>query len=107
MLWPPFDSGEAVVSDLTAVAMSDSGLKIQHELASAWSGLIPSFPNDAIYVLPSIEHAVDTIHSLIEDARSNPSRHSEVKCEASILVTGSLHLVGGIMEVAGLSGIAL
>ena len=68
-------------------------LKVQHELADAWQELVPAFPRDNIHILPSIEHAVDIIHA--QDGA------------VDILVAGSLHLVGGVIEVAGLSDIAL
>lgn len=85
--------------DLTSLAMSTADLvhlKTQHELASIWSQLVPIFPAAAIHVLPSIEHATQAVHGL-----SNPPQ------KISILVAGSLHLVGGVIEVAGLSSIAL
>ncbi|KAH7914388.1 Mur ligase [Hygrophoropsis aurantiaca] len=85
-------------SDLTSLGMSDADmkhLKTQKELAEAWKGLAPSYPTDAIHVLGSIEEAVKTIRSLSSDRPVN------------VLVTGSLHLVGGTIEVAGLSSVAL
>lgn len=45
-------------------------------------------------MLPSIEHAVKEIEKL---------QSTSVK----VLVAGSLHLVGGVIEAAGLSDIAL
>ncbi|EGN93006.1 hypothetical protein SERLA73DRAFT_190127 [Serpula lacrymans var. lacrymans S7.3] len=88
--------------DLTSLAMPTSELvhlKTQHELADAWTALVPSFPTDAIHVLPSIEHAVNKVRTIA----SPPTGEREV----NVLVTGSLHLVGGIIEVAGLSAVAL
>ncbi|PSS37346.1 hypothetical protein PHLCEN_2v823 [Hermanssonia centrifuga] len=69
-------------------------LKTQHELEAAWRSLVPSFGPDRVHVLPSIEHAVDLI------------RHQESPT-IDVLVAGSLHLVGGVIEVAGLSEVAL
>jgi len=71
-------------------------LKTQHELANTWSQLVPTFPTTAVHVLPSIEHAIQTVHEL-----SKPPK------KISVLVAGSLHLVGGVIEVAGLSSVAL
>ncbi|KAI6047438.1 Mur ligase [Pisolithus marmoratus] len=84
--------------DLTSRALSNTdlvNLTTQHELANAWSQLIPPFPSDAIHVLPSIEHAIQTVRGLSKAER------------VDVLVTGSLHLVGGIIEVAGLASVAL
>jgi folylpolyglutamate synthase len=50
-----------------------------------------------VHVLPSIEHAVRTVRGI----------KSEGEEEVDVLVAGSLHLVGGITEVAGLSDVAL
>ncbi|KAH9846974.1 FolC bifunctional protein [Lenzites betulinus] len=86
--------------DLTTLAIPESDLahlKTQHELADAWSKLLPSFPKENIHVLPSIEHAVNIVRRL------NASGEREV----DVLVAGSLHLVGGVIEVAALSHVAL
>ncbi|KAG6911229.1 hypothetical protein DXG01_003096 [Tephrocybe rancida] len=84
--------------DLTTVAIAVDDLaqlKTQHELASAWSSLVPDYPTSQIHVLPSIEHAVNEIEKLQGPA------------PVKVLVAGSLHLVGGVIEVSGLSGVAL
>jgi len=81
--------------DLTTLAIPAADLaelKTQNQLSSAWSSLIPTFPAENIHVLPSIEHAVNLVRQLETDAG-----------QASVLVAGSLHLVGGVIEVAGLS----
>lgn len=86
--------------DLTSLAIPTDDLaqlKTQQQLASAWSSLIPSFPSSSIHVLPSIEHAVKEI----ERIEINSAGRTKV------LVSGSLHLVGGVVEVAGLSAVAL
>lgn len=85
--------------DLTTLAIPESDLahlKTQHELANAWSALVPSFPKENIHVLPSIEHAVNVVRKAGEGEKA-----------VDVLVAGSLHLVGGVIEVAGLSHVAL
>ena len=89
-----------LVIDLDSRSVPESELlhlKVQHELADAWSSLVPSFPKDNVHVLPSIEHAVNVVRKL------NASGDKPV----DVLVAGSLHLVGGVIEVAGLSDVAL
>lgn len=86
--------------DLTAHNVHEADLltlKTQQQLASAWKALIPSFLPSSVHVLPSIEHAVNVVRNL-ETTSNNP---------VDVLVTGSLHLVGGMIEVAGLSDVAL
>ncbi|KAF8974450.1 Mur ligase [Flammula alnicola] len=86
--------------DLTTKAIPDADLaelRTQQSLASAWTALFPSFPSKNIHVLPSIEHAVKVIEEVQSDSRTS----------AQVLVTGSLHLVGGIIEVTRLSDVAL
>ncbi|TRM67656.1 Mur ligase [Schizophyllum amplum] len=81
--------------DLTTKAIPESDLaelKTQQQLASAWQELAPDFPSERIHVLPSIEHAVKIVRT---------------SGATQVLVTGSLHLVGGVIEVAGLSDVAL
>lgn len=73
-----------------------AALKTQQQLASAWSTLIPQYPVSDILVLPSIEHAVRSIDSFDAEGRG-----------VQILVSGSLHLIGGVIEVSGLSKVAL
>ena len=87
-------------TDLTSKAIPESDLaelKTQNALAAAWSDLAPEFPKENIHVLPSIEHAVNVIRSL----------ESSDDQAVDVLVAGSLHLVGGVIEVAGLSNVAL
>ncbi|KAG6869316.1 hypothetical protein C0993_000069 [Termitomyces sp. T159_Od127] len=84
--------------DLTTVAIAEdelAQLKTQRELASDWSSLHPNFPTSRIHVLPSIEHAVKEIE-----------KHQSSKF-VKVLVAGSLHLVGGMIEASGLSEAAL
>ncbi|OJA13813.1 hypothetical protein AZE42_00491 [Rhizopogon vesiculosus] len=81
-------------SDLTSVAMSttdDAHLKTQREIEAAWNLLVATY-SGTVHVLPTIEDAV-------REARKTPN--------VNVLVTGSLHLVGGVIEVAGLADIAL
>ncbi|KAJ3548458.1 hypothetical protein NMY22_g1254 [Coprinellus aureogranulatus] len=85
--------------DLTNKTIDENdlaALKTQHQLASAWSTLLPQYPASDVLVLPSIQHAIQSIDML--NAGSRPMQ---------ILVSGSLHLVGGVIEVAGLSKVAL
>lgn len=62
---------------------------MQNELKEAWCELFPNYSKEKIHVLPSIEHAVQLVREEDEETR--------------VLVTGSLHLVGGLIEAAGLS----
>lgn len=71
-------------------------LDTQQELAAAWTSLLPTFPNENVHVLPSVEHAVRAVRD--EAINGRPTE---------VLITGSLHLVGGLIEVAGLSEVAL
>ena len=70
----------------------------QRELGSAWSELVPSFPDENVHILPSVEHALRNVRGLEE---AHPD------ADVQVLVAGSLHLVGGVIEVAGLAEVAL
>ena len=77
-------------TDLTSIAIDPddlSQLATQQALRDAWLVLNPSYSEGNIDVVPSIEHAVNIVKGL---------------GEVEVLVAGSLHLVGGVMEVAGL-----
>lgn len=90
---------EILLIDLTAVSLAPDDLaqlKTQNQLADAWKSVVPSFPQDCIHVLPSIEHGVRIVRGVTEG-------ESPVK----VLVAGSLHLVGGVIEVADLAETAL
>lgn len=91
----------STLSDLTAAGIDQkdlSSLKLQRELAAAWMTLHPGFAPDNVHVVPSIEHAISTIRGVAS---------KEETTEFHILVTGSLHLVGGVIEAAGLGKDAL
>lgn len=85
-------------SELSSKAVSDSDLQhltVQHELAEAWESLAKSSNSDIttaakVHILPSIQHAVDVIQA-VSNAQG-----------VDVLVAGSLHLVGGVFEVAKL-----
>ncbi|TIA73595.1 hypothetical protein E3P92_01536 [Wallemia ichthyophaga] len=100
-----YTSGE-FASDLTARnvdVLTIQELEVQHELKAAWNSLLPQFKG-CVEVLPSIEAAVDYIdrsESLSVNSTNNPHSHTH------ILVCGSLHLVGGVIEVARLADVAL
>ena len=88
------------ILDLTtkAVPAADlAELRAQHALSAAWASLLPDFDPSHIHVLPSIEHAVRKVEK-ISSFSPKP---------VQVLVTGSLHLIGGIIEVTGLSDLAL
>ncbi|KAH9062809.1 Mur ligase [Lactarius vividus] len=85
--------------DLTSMSIPEDDLaqlKTQQELAAAWTSLLPTFPNENVHVLSSIEHAVRVVRD--ENSNGRP---------VEVLATGSLHLIGGLIEVAGLSEVAL
>lgn len=88
------------MQDLASVAIQTDQhhLTTQQQLAKSWSELMPDFPADKIHVCPSIEHAVRIIRSLEQESRG---------ANVDVLVCGSLHLVGGVIEVAGLTERAL
>lgn len=69
-----------------------SKLQTQNTLKEAWLQLVPGFDPERVKVAGSIQHAVQHVRQL---------EHPQV------LVAGSLHLVGGMMEVAGLADVAL
>ncbi|KAF8517828.1 tetrahydrofolylpolyglutamate synthase [Gautieria morchelliformis] len=75
---------------------SVANLTIQKGLAAAWLSLIPEFPPSHVHVLPSVQHAIEIARSL----------HGQRK-SLDVLVCGSLHLVGGVIEVADLAEVAL
>jgi folylpolyglutamate synthase len=76
---------------------NDKELATQHQLADAWNELVPNFPKSNVHILPTIEHAVKVVESINTKGGGN----------VNVLVAGSLHLVGGTIEVAGLSEVAL
>lgn len=76
--------------DLTAAAIDPNdlaALATQRALADAWGKLVPGFGGN-VHVVPSIEHAINIVRG--------------DEGQRAVLVAGSLHLVGGVMEVAGL-----
>ena len=80
-----------------SIAIDTDPVKVQSELAAVWLSLIPEFPKENVHVLPSIEHAIRVVRA----------KESGGEGGVDVLVTGSLHLVGGVIEVAGLSDVAL
>ena len=69
---------------------------MQRQLEEAWLSVVPSFPREHVHVLPSVEHAVRVVKEV-----------SDKNGSVGVLVSGSLHLVGGVIEVAALAEAAL
>ena len=85
--------------DLTTKAIPEDDLehlKTQQQLRSAWLSLLPEYPPDQVLVLPSVEHAIKAIEDLQGDEQP-----------VQVIVSGSLHLVGGVIEVAKIGDVAL
>ena len=81
-------SPDLVSSNTDSAAVS--ALTVQKGLAETWSKLDP---NASIHVTRTIEEAV----GLVRSCDSNENEDEGI--EKVILVTGSLHLVGGVLEV--------
>ena len=78
-------------------------LTVQYELAAAWQTLSrapnsPISPQTEVQVMPSIQHAVRFAQGQNESTSPGDSASAGV----DVLVSGSLHLVGGVFEVAQL-----
>ncbi|KAL7423542.1 Folylpolyglutamate synthetase [Cryptotrichosporon argae] len=89
----------AFKGDLTSAAIDPAdlaALATQNALRDAWLALNPGFDPLKVHAVPSIQHAVDIVTAL--DLGGNGSGDGE----KVVLVAGSLHLVGGVMEVAQL-----
>lgn len=79
-------------SDLMSVAEDtrcDPDQSVQREIAEAWT----SIPNSTMNVM---------VTRSIEDAVAEAARQSDPSRPASVLVTGSLHLIGGLLDVLGI-----
>ena len=81
-------------------------VKVQRGLAEAWAELLPDYPKDRIHVEPSIEDTVRNIVTLKQKGVEGEDG-AVVVPNVDVLVTGSLLLVGGMIEVAGLKEVAL
>lgn len=84
--------------DLTSKAIDPddlSALATQHAIAEAWHKISPDATARA-FVEPSIEDAIGRVRELQRE-----------ESQVDVLVAGSLHLVGGVIEVAGLADVAL
>ena len=75
---------------------SFANLTTQNELADMWLSLIPGFSTSHVHMLPSIQHAVKVAQSLQGQRKL-----------LNVLICGSLHLIGGVIEIADLVEIAL
>ncbi|GAA5991781.1 hypothetical protein JCM10908_001140 [Rhodotorula pacifica] len=99
---PPPAPAPIPSEDLTSNAVDAKDLETlatQRELAAAWEELVaslspssPSGPATQVHVLASIEEAIYVVRKEAQESGA----------EVQALVTGSLHLVGGVMAVADL-----
>lgn len=98
--------------------IEDTSLTTQHDISTAFSDLNPAFPLVDIHVVASIEEAIALVDAEAgssapastngaEAGKEEGGEKMERKVTKDVLVTGSLHLVGGVMEVAGLVEVGL
>lgn len=81
-------------------------LTVQNELAQAWDTLSRASdskvsPRTKVHVLPSIQHAVGLIEKTCNGRWPSPDS-GRTEAGVDVLVTGSLHLIGGVFDVAKL-----
>ena len=67
---------------------SVANLTVQKGFSEVWRKLEPSLPPSSIHLLPNIQEAVELVEDLSEELG-----------ELQIFVTGSLHLVGGVISI--------
>lgn len=82
--------------DLVSINTNASDVKklsVQHDLAETWHKLSP---DTQVEVKGTIEEAVEYVRDI---ASNKSSKDENDKSAVSVLVTGSLHLVGGLIEV--------
>lgn len=90
-------------ADLVSMNVNESSveeLTVQKELAAAWRDLVSAAPGESqAYVVRTIEEAVAKCRAIAQEwhARNDTTAHPEVVPKA--LATGSLHLIGGLIEV--------
>lgn len=80
--------------DLVSAAVDPSSLDIQREIAEGWAELVQTRGSELkaeVHILGSVQEAVETVRGLKAGAGAE---------EVEVLVTGSLLLIGGLMEVA-------
>lgn len=66
------------------------GMTVQNQFAAKWKSLDPEV---SVAVVPSIEEALDYAKAFAE------GNGQKVAKEVQVLITGSLHLVGGALAV--------
>lgn len=70
-------------------------LSVQNELARMWREVAPE--TEGVVVKGTIEEAVEYVRGVAREEKEKRGNVGEV--DVSVLVTGSLHLVGGLLEV--------
>ena len=70
-------------------------LRVQNELARVWREVAPE--TEGVVVKGTIEEAVEYVREVAREEKEKSKDADEI--DVSVLVTGSLHLVGGLLEV--------
>ena len=88
-----FYSHPLIISDTDFVNRNSdpstvANLTVQKGFAEMWRKLEPSLPESNIHVLSNIQEAVDLVDDLSEELGG-----------LHVFVTGSLHLVGGVISI--------
>lgn len=88
--------------DLISVNVDEAtvkGLQVQQELAATWQAITHQHPHQTIFVVRTIEDAVAKCREIAENWRGRNGHLQQSEVTPRVLATGSLHLVGGLLEV--------
>jgi folylpolyglutamate synthase/dihydropteroate synthase len=80
------------LADLVSAVVDPNSFEIQREIAEGWEEVVKARQPELkaeVHILGSIQEAVETVRGLKSGEQ-----------EVEVLVTGSLLLIGGLMEVA-------
>ncbi|KZF21844.1 folylpolyglutamate synthase [Xylona heveae TC161] len=86
-------------ADLVSINTNSSevtDLTVQNQMAQTWSALDPE---TNVVVRPTIEEAIAWVREVAAGASKDTAQQEKENQEVMVLVTGSVHLVGGVLEV--------
>ena len=95
------DSGyKADLVSINANGQAIQDLSVQHEFATFWRDLmLDQNERCDVHVVRTIEDAIRTCRKIARDWNSEDAHPDRPDDKPTVLATGSLHLVGGVLEV--------
>ena len=88
--------------DLVSINADESivkSMQVQKELAATWEQVAGVLDSTRVIIMPTIEEAVKACREIARKWQQRARQSSSMQSRPMVLATGSIHLIGGVIDV--------